>query len=117
MERNTLKSSLMTSEAKERQMAVVIVLEHTRGFKKAIRQTAFLLDRSLEDLPLDVNNDVLGGKIIPSKEVPAGTYPDDEEEEEEEEEDPSTTDQPEEGGGNNVDVGEVSITEQAPVNC
>ncbi|WVY90033.1 hypothetical protein V8G54_035547 [Vigna mungo] len=100
MERNTLKSSLMASEAKEWQMAEVIVLEHTRGFKKAIRQTAFLLDRSLEDLPLDVNNDVLGGKIIPSKEVPAGTYPDDEEEEEE---DPSTTDQPEEGGGNNED--------------
>ncbi|WVZ17339.1 hypothetical protein V8G54_010321 [Vigna mungo] len=114
IERNTLKSFLMASKAKERQMAEVIVLEHTRGFKKAIRQTTFLLDRSLEDLPLDVNNDILGGKIIPSKEVPAGTYPDDDDEEEEDS--PiadQSADQSEEAVNDTVDAGEVSTTEKA----
>ncbi|WVY90748.1 hypothetical protein V8G54_036262 [Vigna mungo] len=84
----------MASKAKERQMAEVIVLEHTRGFKKAIRQVAFHLENSLEDLPLDVDKDILDGKVDPSKEVPAGTYPDDDDEEEEDSPtaDPSSND-------------------------
>ncbi|WVZ00566.1 hypothetical protein V8G54_026635 [Vigna mungo] len=82
IERNTLKNSLIAAKAREREMAGAIILEHTRGFKKAIRQATFLLDRPLQDLPLDVEKDILHGKIVPSREVPAGTYPDDEEEEE-----------------------------------
>ncbi|WVY90034.1 hypothetical protein V8G54_035548 [Vigna mungo] len=81
MERNTLKNSLIAAKAREREMAGAIILEHTRGFKKAIRQVTFLLDRPLQNLPLDVEKDILHGKIVPSKEVPAGTYSDNEEEE------------------------------------
>lgn len=81
VERNVLKSSLMAFKAQEMHMAKAIILEHTRGFKKAIRQASHFLERPLSELPFNVDQDVLKGNLVPSKEVFVGTYSDNEDDE------------------------------------
>lgn len=60
-------------------MCGAIILEHTRGFRKALRKTSHLLNLSLDGVAFDVNKDVLQGNMVPSNNVLAGSYPNEDE--------------------------------------
>ncbi|KOM40204.1 hypothetical protein LR48_Vigan04g040200 [Vigna angularis] len=71
-ERDTLL--LNTAEDKElkEEMGEVIVLEHTRGFKKALRLASHLLNVSIEGVDFDPRKYVYEGRLVPLSKIPKG---------------------------------------------
>lgn len=55
-------------------MLEAISLEHTKGFKKALRQVELLSKVSLEGFGLDIEQDVVLGKMVAIKDIPEGTF-------------------------------------------
>ncbi|KOM56871.1 hypothetical protein LR48_Vigan10g276300 [Vigna angularis] len=65
---------LTTAEDKElkEEIGEAIVLEHTRGFKKALRQVSHLLNVFTEGVDFDPRKDVYEGRLVPLSEIPEG---------------------------------------------
>ncbi|KOM25553.1 hypothetical protein LR48_Vigan118s000300 [Vigna angularis] len=68
------RDDLLVAAAEEREireeMSKAIVVEHTRGFKKALRQVAHLLQVSIEGVTFDLRKDVYEGQMLPLDEIP-----------------------------------------------
>lgn len=82
-------------------------MEHSRGFKKALRQTSHLLNLPLDGVNFDIDKDVYNGEMVLIDTIPAGTFPND---------DPITESAPVETTVEEVDtnvVNEVLVTENA----
>ncbi|KOM41027.1 hypothetical protein LR48_Vigan04g122500 [Vigna angularis] len=54
------------------EMGKAIVLEHTQGFNKALRQASHLLNISTEGVDFDPRKDVYQGRLISLSEIPEG---------------------------------------------
>ncbi|KOM55888.1 hypothetical protein LR48_Vigan10g178000 [Vigna angularis] len=65
----TLESRELVEELKD-----AIMVEHTRGFRKALRQVGHLLDVSTEGVEFDVRKDVYEGQLKPLSEIPEDAY-------------------------------------------
>ncbi|KOM51850.1 hypothetical protein LR48_Vigan09g051000 [Vigna angularis] len=65
---------LTTARDKEimEEMGKAIVLEHTRGFKKALRQASHFLNISTEGVDFDPRKDVYQGHLVSLSEIPQG---------------------------------------------
>ncbi|KAG2405348.1 hypothetical protein LR48_Vigan03g191500 [Vigna angularis] len=73
----TLESRELVEELKD-----AIMIEHTRGFRKALRQAGHLLEVSTEGVEFDVRKDVYEGQLKPLNEIPEDAFMDVEEDEE-----------------------------------
>ncbi|KOM43517.1 hypothetical protein LR48_Vigan05g112100 [Vigna angularis] len=67
---------LAAAEEKEirEEMSEAIVVEHTRGFKKALRQVAHLLQVSTKGVEFDLRKDVYEGQLVPLAEIPDDAF-------------------------------------------
>lgn len=65
---------LKTAEDKElmEEIGMVIVDEHTWGFKKALRQVSHLLNVSIECVDFDLRKDVYQGHLVSIRDIPEG---------------------------------------------
>ncbi|KOM57717.1 hypothetical protein LR48_Vigan11g075000 [Vigna angularis] len=65
---------LTTAEDKElkEEMSEAIVLEHTQGFKSALRQVSHLLNISTKGVDFDPRKDVYEGRLVPLSEILEG---------------------------------------------
>lgn len=59
-------------------MGVAILLEHTQGFKKALRQVSYLLNVSTKGVNFDPWKDVYQGQLVLLRAIPADSFSDDE---------------------------------------
>ncbi|KOM26407.1 hypothetical protein LR48_Vigan270s000400 [Vigna angularis] len=73
----TMKDKELIEELKE-----VVVIEHTRGFWKALRQVGHLLEVSTEGVEFDIRKDVYEGQLKPLNEILEDAFMDAEEDEE-----------------------------------
>lgn len=76
-ERDAICQALTEENESKEEMYDDIILDHSRGFKKALRQTSHLLNLSLEGVNFDIYKDVYKGKMVPIETIPVGTFPDD----------------------------------------
>lgn len=60
------------------EMSDAIILEHIRGFKKALRQMSFLMNVSTEGVNFDIRKDFYQGELVPIGVIPTGTFSDEE---------------------------------------
>ncbi|KOM38009.1 hypothetical protein LR48_Vigan03g139100 [Vigna angularis] len=71
------RDALLTKVAEDKElmeeMGRAIVEEHTRGFKKVLRQVSHLLNVSTEGVEFDTKKDVYQGKLVPLMDIPEGT--------------------------------------------
>ncbi|KOM25552.1 hypothetical protein LR48_Vigan118s000200 [Vigna angularis] len=72
------RDDLLAAAAEEREireeMSKAIVVEHTRGFKKALRQVVHLLQVSTEGVTFDLRKDVYEGQMLPLDEIPDDAF-------------------------------------------
>ncbi|KOM48530.1 hypothetical protein LR48_Vigan07g223400 [Vigna angularis] len=71
-ERDTLLLTVAEDKELKEEISEAIVLEHTRGFKKALRQVTHLLEVSTEGVEFDPRKDVYEGQLLPLSEIPKG---------------------------------------------
>lgn len=55
-------------------MLEAIQLEHTKGFKKALRQMSYLAKVSPERMGFDVDQDIYQGRMVPIETISEGTF-------------------------------------------
>ncbi|WVZ04315.1 hypothetical protein V8G54_025121 [Vigna mungo] len=77
MERNVLCQTVAEDKEVQKDMGDAIVLENTRGFKKALRQMSYFLKVSTEGINFDPQKDVSHGELVSIGFIPAGTFPND----------------------------------------
>lgn len=77
-EREALRRTVAEDKELQEEMGEAIVLEHTRGFKKVVRQVSHLLNVSTEGVDFGPRKDVYQGQSVPLGVIPAGTFLDDE---------------------------------------
>ncbi|KOM25241.1 hypothetical protein LR48_Vigan62s001800 [Vigna angularis] len=72
------RDALLVAAAEEKEirkeMGEAIVVEHTRGFKKALRQVAHLLQVSTEGVAFDLRKDVYESQMLPLDEIPDDAF-------------------------------------------
>ncbi|XP_017416398.1 uncharacterized protein LOC108327177 [Vigna angularis] len=73
-ERDDLRVAAVEDREIREEMTEAIVVEHTRGFKKALRQVAYLLQVSTEGVAFDVRKDVYEGQMLPLSEIPEDAF-------------------------------------------
>ncbi|KOM55633.1 hypothetical protein LR48_Vigan10g152500 [Vigna angularis] len=73
-ERDELIAAAAEDREEREEMREAIMVEHTRGFKKALRQVAHLLQVSTEGVAFDVGKDVYEGQMLPLAEVPEDAF-------------------------------------------
>lgn len=69
-----LKKSAEEDAATRAEMLKAIVAEHTKGFRKALRQMSYLAKVSPEGLEFDIDKDVYKEKMVPLDDIPEGTF-------------------------------------------
>ncbi|XP_017438771.2 uncharacterized protein LOC108344788 isoform X1 [Vigna angularis] len=77
-ERDALRQTITENQELQDEMTDAIILEHTRGFKKALRQVSYILNVCTEGVNFDIRKDVYQGELVPIDVIPAGSFPDDE---------------------------------------
>ncbi|KAG2383986.1 uncharacterized protein HKW66_Vig0152510 [Vigna angularis] len=77
-EREALRQTITENQELQDEMTDAIILEHTRGFKKALRQVSYILNVCTEGVNFDIRKDVYQGEWVPIDVIPAGSFPDDE---------------------------------------
>ncbi|XP_014513177.1 uncharacterized protein LOC106771687 [Vigna radiata var. radiata] len=77
-ETDTMRWTVAKDQKLKEEMGEAIILEHTRGFKKALRQVSHLLNVSTDGVKFDPRKDVYQGQLVPLGDIPAGTFLDDE---------------------------------------
>ncbi|KOM48075.1 hypothetical protein LR48_Vigan07g177900 [Vigna angularis] len=67
---------LAAAEEKEirEEMSEAIIVEHIKGFKKALRQVTHLLQVSTEGVEFDLRKDVYEGQLVPLVEIPDDAF-------------------------------------------
>ncbi|KOM49645.1 hypothetical protein LR48_Vigan08g047200 [Vigna angularis] len=81
-ERNELKAEASERNELVEELKDAIMIEHTRGFRKALRQVGHLLQVSTEGVEFDVQKDVHEGQLKPLNEIPEDVVLEGEEDEE-----------------------------------
>ncbi|KOM45650.1 hypothetical protein LR48_Vigan06g095600 [Vigna angularis] len=81
-ERNELKAEASERNELGEELKEAIMIEHTRGFRKALRQVGHLLQVSTEGVEFDVQKDVYEGQLKPLNEIPEDAILEGEEDEE-----------------------------------
>ncbi|WVY93443.1 hypothetical protein V8G54_032531 [Vigna mungo] len=69
-DKDTLHAKVGEDKEIMEEMGMTIVEEHTRGFKKALRQVSHLLNISTEGAGFDVKKDVYHGNLVPLRDIP-----------------------------------------------
>ncbi|WVY92895.1 hypothetical protein V8G54_031983 [Vigna mungo] len=69
-ERDTLAAKLQAQNLQIDEMHKAIYEEHSRGFKKAMRQIPYLLNVFIEGFDFDVMKDIYQGEFVPLKDIP-----------------------------------------------
>ncbi|KOM47594.1 hypothetical protein LR48_Vigan07g129800 [Vigna angularis] len=73
-ERDDLRAESVEDKEIIEEMKEAIVVEHTRGFQKALRQVRHLLEVSTEGVAFDVRKDVYEGQLKPLCEIPEDAF-------------------------------------------
>ncbi|KOM52333.1 hypothetical protein LR48_Vigan09g099200 [Vigna angularis] len=73
-ERDDLRAAAVEDQEIREEMTEAIILEHTRGFKKALRQVAHLLQVSTEGVAFDMQKDLYQGQMRPLGEIPENAF-------------------------------------------
>ncbi|KOM51942.1 hypothetical protein LR48_Vigan09g060100 [Vigna angularis] len=73
-ERDDLRAEAVEDQEIKEEMKEAIVVEHTRGFQKALRQVVHLLEVSTEGVAFDVRKDVYEGQLQPLSEIPEDAF-------------------------------------------
>ncbi|KOM31885.1 hypothetical protein LR48_Vigan01g144100 [Vigna angularis] len=81
-EMDDLRAETMEDKELIEELKEAVVIEHTRGFRKALRQVGHLLEVSTEGVEFDVRKDVYEGQLKPLNEIPKDAFMDEEEDEE-----------------------------------
>ncbi|KOM47052.1 hypothetical protein LR48_Vigan07g075600 [Vigna angularis] len=81
-ERDDWRAETLESKELVEELKGAIMIEHTRGFRKALRQVGHLLDVSTEGVEFDVRKDVYEGQLKPLSEIPEDAFMEAEEGEE-----------------------------------
>ncbi|KOM31788.1 hypothetical protein LR48_Vigan01g134400 [Vigna angularis] len=81
-ERNELKAEASERNELVEELKDAIMIEHTRGFRKALRQVGHLLQVSTEGVEFDIQKDVYEGQLKPLNEIPEDAVLEGEEDEE-----------------------------------
>lgn len=77
-DRDALRRTVAEDQELKEEMGEVIILEHTRDFKKALRQVSHILNVSTKGVEFDPRKDVYQGKLVSLRVIPTGTFSDDE---------------------------------------
>ncbi|KOM25615.1 hypothetical protein LR48_Vigan125s000500 [Vigna angularis] len=72
VERDALLLTTVEDKKLKEEMGEAIVLEHTRGFKKALRQVSHLFNISTEGVDFEPRKDVYRGCLVPLSEILEG---------------------------------------------
>lgn len=78
VERDALLQTIAEDKELQKEMGNVIIVEHTRGFRKAPRQMSNLLNVFTKGIDFDPRKDVYQGELVSLGVTPPGTFPDDE---------------------------------------
>ncbi|KOM45228.1 hypothetical protein LR48_Vigan06g053400 [Vigna angularis] len=81
-ERNDLRAEALEKNELVEELKDAIMVEHTRGFRKALRQVGHLLNVATEGVEFDVRKEVYEGQLRPLNEIPEDAYMEAEEGEE-----------------------------------
>ncbi|KOM32532.1 hypothetical protein LR48_Vigan01g208800 [Vigna angularis] len=73
-ERDDLRAESVEDKEIIEEMKEAIVVEHTRGFQKALRQVGHLLEVSTEGVAFDIRKDVYEGQLKPLCEIPEDAF-------------------------------------------
>ncbi|KOM51811.1 hypothetical protein LR48_Vigan09g047000 [Vigna angularis] len=81
-ERDGWRAESLESKDLVEDLKDAVMLEHTRGFRKALRQVGHLLNVSTDGVEFDVQKDVYEGELRPLSEIPGDAFMGEEEVEE-----------------------------------
>ncbi|KOM28781.1 hypothetical protein LR48_Vigan583s003200 [Vigna angularis] len=73
-ERDGWRAEALESKELVEDLKDAVMIEHTRGFRKALRQAGHLLNVSTEGVEFDVQKDVYEGKLRPLSEIPGDAF-------------------------------------------
>ncbi|KOM52104.1 hypothetical protein LR48_Vigan09g076300 [Vigna angularis] len=73
-ERDDLRAETVEDKELIEELKDAVVIEHTRGFRKALRQVGHLIDVSIEGVEFDIQKDVHEGQLKPLNEIPADAF-------------------------------------------
>ncbi|KOM33008.1 hypothetical protein LR48_Vigan01g256400 [Vigna angularis] len=73
-ERDDLRAADVEDKELIEELKDVVVIEHTRGFRKALRQVGHLSEVSIEGIQFDIQKDVHEGQLKPLNEIPEDAF-------------------------------------------
>lgn len=73
-ERDALRQTTVEDKELKEEMGKAIILEHTRGFKKALRQVYHLFHISTEGVKFNPRKDVYQGQLVSIRDIPEGAF-------------------------------------------